>query len=80
MESNLQSSKRSLSITSTEFLTLQNCVGGTYCKITPPFKGPSWSWSHSSWINYLYNQCLSPLRLWVRTPVMARRTRCNIMW
>ena len=26
-----------------------------------------WSWSHGSWIyNYLCNQCLSPLMLWVR--------------
>ena len=31
---------------------------------------PSWSWSHGSWIyNYLCNQCLSPLNLWVRTPL-----------
>jgi hypothetical protein len=27
-----------------------------------------WSWSYGSWIfNYLCNQCLSPLKLWVRT-------------
>ena len=33
-------------------------------------KGPSWSWSHSCWIyNYLCNQCLSPLTLWVRIPL-----------
>ena len=31
-------------------------------------KGPSWSWSYGSWIyNYLCNQCLSPLKLWVQT-------------
>ena len=31
---------------------------------------PSWPWWFGSWIyNYLYNQCLSPLKLWVRTPV-----------
>jgi hypothetical protein len=30
--------------------------------------GPSWSWLYGSWIyNYLCNQCLSPLLLWVRT-------------
>jgi hypothetical protein len=30
-------------------------------------KGPSLPWSHGSWIyNYLCNQCLSPLMLWVR--------------
>jgi hypothetical protein len=33
------------------------------------------------WIyNYLCNQCLSPLTLWVRIPFMARCTRNNIMW
>jgi hypothetical protein len=32
-----------------------------------PIWGPSWSWSYGSWIfNYLCNQCLSPLTLWVR--------------
>ena len=33
-------------------------------------EGPSWSWLHGCWIyNYLCNQCLSPLTLWVRTPL-----------
>ena len=33
-------------------------------------QGPSWSWSYDSWIyNYLSNQCLSPLTLWVQTPL-----------
>jgi hypothetical protein len=32
--------------------------------------GPSWPWSYGSWIdNYLCNQCLSPLTLWVRIPL-----------
>jgi hypothetical protein len=44
-------------------------------------KRPSWAWSYGSWIyNYMCNQCLSPLKLWVRTPFMARCTRYNIMW
>jgi hypothetical protein len=31
------------------------------------------SWSYGSWIyNYMCNQCLSPLKLWFRTPFMAR--------
>jgi len=39
------------------------------------------SWSYGSWIyNYLCNQCLSLLKLWVRTPFMTRCTRYNIMW
>jgi len=36
----------------------------------PLVDGPSWSWSwlHGRWMyNYLCNQCLSPLTLWVRT-------------
>jgi hypothetical protein len=33
-------------------------------------KWPSWSWSYGSWIyNYLCNQCLSPLTLWIRIPL-----------
>ena len=31
----------------------------------------SWLWSYGSWIyKYLYNQCLSPLTLWVRISLM----------
>jgi hypothetical protein len=42
--------------------------------------GPSWPWSYASWIYiYLCNQCLSPLKLWDRIPLMARCTRYNIM-
>ena len=34
------------------------------------YRGPSWSWSCGSQIcDYLYNQCLSPPKLWVRTPL-----------
>jgi len=30
----------------------------------------SWSWSHGSWIsNYMCNQCISPLMMWVRASV-----------
>jgi hypothetical protein len=43
--------------------------------------GLSWSWLYGSWIyNYLCNQCLSPLKLWVLTLFMARCTWYNIMW
>ena len=36
------------------------------CNMTQLSWGPSWSWSYGSWIyNYLRNQCLSPLKLWV---------------
>jgi hypothetical protein len=45
------------------------------------FLGPSWSWLYSSWIyNYLCNQSLSPIKLRVRTPFMARCNLYNIMW
>ena len=41
--------------------------------------GPLWSWSYDSWIyNYLCNQWLSPLMLWVRISIRARcTTLCN---
>ena len=33
-------------------------------------EGPSLSWSYGGWIyNYLFNQCLSPLKLWVWIPL-----------
>jgi hypothetical protein len=33
-------------------------------------EGPSWSWSYGSWIyNYLCNQCLSSLMLWVQITI-----------
>jgi hypothetical protein len=41
-----------------------------------------WSWwAHGSWIyKYLWNQCLSPLKLWVRIPLMTRCSQYNIIW
>jgi hypothetical protein len=41
---------------------------------THVIRGPSWS--YGSWIYYyIYNQCLSPQKLWVRIPLMAMSTR-----
>ena len=41
----------------------------------PKNVGPLWPWSYGSWIyNYLCNQCLSPLMLWVRISIRARCT------
>jgi hypothetical protein len=38
-------------------------------------EGPSWLWSYGSWIyDYLCNQFLSPLMLWVRISIRARCT------
>jgi hypothetical protein len=38
-------------------------------------------WNIKSWIyNYLCNQCLSPLTLWVRTPLRWGVTQYNMMW
>jgi hypothetical protein len=38
-------------------------------------QGPSWLWSYGSWIyNYLCNQFLSPLMLWVRISIRAKCT------
>jgi len=47
--------------------------------ILQSYLGPMWLWSYGSWI-YMCNQCLSPLKLWVRTPFMARCIRYNIIW
>jgi hypothetical protein len=46
------------------------------------YEGPSWSWSYGSWIiNYLCNQCLSPLMLWVRISIRAKcTTLCDKVW
>jgi hypothetical protein len=42
-----------------------------------PFWRTSWSLSYDSWIyNYLCNQCLSPLMLWVQ---ISTRTRCTTL-
>ena len=41
--------------------------------------GPSWS--YGSWIyNYLCNQCVSQLTLWVRISLMAKCNRYKIIW
>jgi hypothetical protein len=43
------------------------------------YLGPSWS--YVSWIyNYLCNQCLSTIKLWVWTLFIARCTQYNIIW
>ena len=43
--------------------------------ITCPVEGPSWPWSYGSWIyNYICNQWLSPLMLWVRISIRASCT------
>ena len=37
--------------------------------------GSSWPWSYGSWIyNYLCNQCLSPLKVWIQISIRARCT------
>jgi hypothetical protein len=46
-------------------------------------KGLSWSWSYGSLIyryNYLCSQYLSPLKLWVRIPLMPRCIMCVCQW
>ena len=42
---------------------------------------PLWSWSCVSWIdNYLCNQWVSALKLWVQIPLMVRCTWYNFIW
>jgi len=39
-----------------------------------------WSCSYGSWMyDYLCYQCISPLKLWVRTPFMVRCTRPKLL-
>jgi hypothetical protein len=39
------------------------------------YRGLLWLWSYGSWVyNYLCNQCLSPLMLWVRISIRAKCT------
>jgi hypothetical protein len=46
-----------------------------FCLTTWVNTTPSWSWSYGSWIyNYSWNQCLSPLMLWVRVSIRVRCT------
>jgi hypothetical protein len=46
-----------------------------YCELEHFNMGASWPWSYGSWIyNYLCNQCLSPLMLWIRISIRARCT------
>jgi hypothetical protein len=43
--------------------------------------GHSWLWSYGSWIyNYLCNQCISPLKLWVQILLMARCNKTKNSW
>ena len=46
-----------------------------------PEHGPSWSWSHGSWIyNYMCNQCISQVTFWVQVPLwwgMLDTTLCD---
>jgi hypothetical protein len=45
-------------------------------QLKPPIlRRLSWTWSYASWIyNYLCNQCLSSLMLWVRISIRVRCT------
>ena len=50
-------------------INIPTCIWSSFYTFIP---GPSWSWFNGSWIyNYLCNQCLSPLTLWVQ--ILLRR-------
>jgi hypothetical protein len=50
-------------------------ITSTCISMINKYWGPSLPLSYSSWIyNYLCNQCLSPPKLWVWIPLMARYT------
>ena len=53
-------------------VAIKTCKQGIVCI---EIKGPWWPWSYGSWIyNFLCNQCLLPLMLWVRIPIRLRCT------
>ena len=54
---------------------IYTCIVLSDTNIYTIFTGPSWPWSYGIWIyNYLCNQCLSSLMLWVRFSIRARCT------
>jgi len=66
MKKEMNSISSSIWTVNTNFFPLFNFL---YLPI-PIAKWPSWLWSYGSWIyNYICNQCLSPLSLWVRIPL-----------
>jgi hypothetical protein len=47
----------------------------------PIFEGLLWSWSYGSWIyNYLCNQCLLPIKLWVEIPLRHGVLDTTLFW
>ena len=52
-----------------------SAVRNQFCTLPMFCKGPLWPWTYGSWFyNYLCNQCLSPLMLWVWISIRARCT------
>ena len=51
--------------------------------LSQKWRGMSWSWSYGNWIyNHLCNHWLSPLKLWIRIPLMVSvldTTLCDIV-
>jgi hypothetical protein len=65
-------SLRTFWYTNNKKINEKECIHVTICNKA---KGSSWPWSYGSWIyNFLCNQCLSPLMLWVRISIRARCT------
>ena len=59
------------------YMTVNMACQNINVKNISHYWGPSWPWSHGSWVyNYLCNQCLSPLMLWVQISI---RARCTIL-
>ena len=60
------------------------CSLKNFDRHTHILQGLLWSWSYGSWIyNYLCNQCLSPIMLWVRITLrqgVLNITLCDKVW
>ena len=71
--------KSSITFLAHLILRFMRAIDVTFCplllSVTFSHFTSSWPWSYGSWIyNYLCNQCLSPLMLWVRISIRARCT------
>ena len=68
---------------STEFIRTSCCLIFSFLKCLAPLSAifQLYQVRHGSWVySYMCNQYISPLKLWVRTPFIARCTRYNLMW
>ena len=60
--------------------SLKQLFGYRFLEFNNVSKFRGLSWSYGSFYNYLWNQCLSPLKLCIQISFMARCIQYNSMW